>query len=137
MAIVLASEEFAEALAAPGVLVVSMAAAGPQAVRSEELAEGLALDPHALGKKTKSVLVLVDPKQGLAGTQDYIAEVREKAPKATVTCCVESSKVGKNPDRVVMLNTALLASGADQVSVGPWMSFLGTDSVNFASKVSG
>ncbi|CAK0808337.1 unnamed protein product [Prorocentrum cordatum] len=90
-------------------------------------ASGTAPNPFDIPLKVKVVIVLVDPKKVALG-QRYVAEARRVAPKVRINCVLEATR-SKDPAGVDLFRRALLASGATQVSLGPWFTWLAENGV--------
>mmetsp|Transcript_104107 Transcript_104107/g.335665 ORF Transcript_104107/g.335665 Transcript_104107/m.335665 type:complete len:165 (-) Transcript_104107:22-516(-) len=87
----------------------------PYSMKLSEYDDDEPLDPLAIAKKVRTVLVLCDAQRGVGATQTYCSTIQKTHRKLEVV--VRVTEAPKNPDRGVMLAQLLLSSGASKVIV--------------------
>mmetsp|Transcript_17626 Transcript_17626/g.37404 ORF Transcript_17626/g.37404 Transcript_17626/m.37404 type:complete len:170 (-) Transcript_17626:40-549(-) len=136
MALSSLSEDFQAALADPGVLVVNGGTTEiePHAMVADEDSTMPLPDILEFPKKLKTVLVLVDPKTGLNSAKRYVKQAAQVAKGQSsmpvpIVCMLEAELMGKDPNRVAMVQKLLIDAGATQVVLGQWACFVNAPTV--------
>jgi hypothetical protein len=84
-----------------------------EVVADKSSTKGITREPLSVDRDAKGVLVVVDPKKGVASSQRYVEDLRSQGVYRQCVCMIQRG--GADPVAISKLSAALMQKGADRV----------------------